>query len=87
MSLPDADRHAREQIEHHREQMAAWRLARAQRIAAEYDAGKPVEEIAAELGVTPPTVYEVMRAGRSKPLKRGRPPKKRDTSTTEGEAP
>lgn len=87
MPLPDADRHALEQIEHHREQMADWKRARAQRIIADYEAGKSVEEIAAELGLAAPTIYELMRAGRTKPLKRGRPPKKRANDTGEDRPP
>lgn len=72
MSLPDADRHARAQIEHHREQMGVWKHARAERIAAEYEAGKSVEDIATELNVSTATVYEVMRAARPDPKKPGR---------------
>lgn len=64
MSLADADRHARQQIEHHRAEMGRWRLLRAQRLRAERDAGKRAEEIAAEIDVSVPTVYEVMRAAR-----------------------
>ncbi|QKW15470.1 helix-turn-helix domain-containing protein [Verrucosispora sp. NA02020] len=82
MSLPEADRHARAQIEYHREQMGTWKRARAQRIVTEYDAGRTVEEIAADLGVSAATVYEVMRAVQTEPKKRGRRPKKRD-----GESP
>jgi predicted transcriptional regulator len=72
MSLPDADRHARAQIERLREEMGKWKRRRAERIAAEYKAGKPVEKIAEELHVSPATVYEVMRAARPEPKKPGR---------------
>lgn len=81
MPLPDADRHAREQIEHHRQQMRAWKKARAQRLAAERAAGKPVDAIAQEIGVSPATVYEVLRSGPDLPVtgkRRGRPRKPRD---------
>lgn len=64
MSLAEADRHAREQIEHHRAEMGRWRLLRAQRLLAENKAGKHVEDIAAEIEVSVPTVYEVMRAAK-----------------------
>ncbi len=83
MSLPEADRHARAQIEYHREQMGEWKRARAQRIVSAYDAGQSVEAIAEELGVSPATVYEVMRAVRTEPKKRGRKPQPRsDQSPT-----
>jgi hypothetical protein len=72
MSLPDADRHARAQIEYHRDKMSEWKRACAERIAAEYERGKPVEDIAAELHVSAATVYEVMRAARPDPKKPGR---------------
>lgn len=64
MDLAEADRHAREQIEHHRAEMGRWRLLRAQRLLAERESGKRVEDIAAEIEVSVPTVYEVMRAAR-----------------------
>jgi len=64
MNLSDADRHARAQIEHHRAEMGRWRMLRAQRLLAENKAGKHVEEIAAEIEVSVPTVYEVMRAAK-----------------------
>lgn len=67
MSLADADRHARQQIEHHRAEMGRWRMLRAQRLLAEREAGKHVDDIAAEIEVSVPTVYEVMRAARKKP--------------------
>ena len=79
MSLPEADRHARAQIEYHREQMGEWKRARAHRIVTEYDAGRPVEQIADELGVSTATVYEVMRAVRPEPRKRGRRPRAPDS--------
>ncbi|HEY1395002.1 hypothetical protein [Roseateles sp.] len=64
MDLAEADRHAREQIEHHRAEMGRWRLIRAQRLLAEREAGKRAEDIAAEIDVSVPTVYEVMRAAK-----------------------
>ena len=57
MPLPDADKHARAQIEYHRAQMGEWKRARAQRIVAEYDAGRSVEDLAKELSVSAATVY------------------------------
>lgn len=79
MPLPDADRHAREQIEYHREQMSVWRRARAERIAAEKAAGKSVEEIAAELHLSVATIYEVLRAAPTpEGRRRGRPRKEPD---------
>mgnify|MGYP006183633873 CR=1 FL=1 len=74
MPLPDADKHARAQIEYHRAQMGEWKRARAQRIVAEYDAGRSVEDLAKELSVSAATVYEIMRAARPEPKKRGRRP-------------
>ncbi|MFY1669481.1 helix-turn-helix domain-containing protein [Plantactinospora sp. WMMB334] len=64
LPIADADRHAREQIEYHREQMAVWRRARAHRMAAERET-RSVEDIAAELGISTATVYEVLRAAKS----------------------
>jgi hypothetical protein len=64
MDLAQADQHARQQIEHHRAEMGRWRLLRAQRLLAEREAGKHVEDIAAEISVSVPTVYEVMRAAK-----------------------
>jgi hypothetical protein len=91
MSLPDADRHARTQIEYHRDKMGEWKRARAERIVAEYERGKPVEDIAAELHVSAATVYEVMRAARPDPKKPGRKKRgarpRRDAPATSAEAP
>lgn len=81
MSLPDADRYARQQIERLRDEMATWKRARAERIAAEYEQGKSVEDIAKELRVSAATVYEVMRAARPDPKKPGR--KKRSGAQTQ----
>lgn len=63
MSLADADQHARQQIEHHRAEMSRWRLLRAQRLV-EARKTMHVDEIAEEIGVSVPTVYEVMRAAK-----------------------
>jgi hypothetical protein len=40
LPIAEADRVARERIEHHREQMGAWRRARADRIATERATGR-----------------------------------------------
>ncbi|MEU4558427.1 hypothetical protein AB0F72_08555 [Actinoplanes sp. NPDC023936] len=61
LPLADADRLAREQVEHHREQMSTWRRARAQRIAQERATGRPVTDIAADMGVHVQVVYELLR--------------------------
>jgi len=63
LPFADADRLARERIEYHREQMAQARRIRALRMLAERHS-KSVDEIAAELGVSAATVYEVLRAAR-----------------------
>lgn len=65
LPLPDADQYIRDQIEHHRDEMARWRKIRGQRLAAERTTGKKVEEIAAEIGVTRDMVQRLLRAGRS----------------------
>jgi hypothetical protein len=64
LSLADADRRAREQIEFHRDEMGQWRRARAVRLAFERDAGRSVVEIAAEIGVTVQVVYDLLREAR-----------------------
>jgi predicted transcriptional regulator len=63
LPIADADRLAREQIEHHREQMTVWRRARALRLRAERQV-KSVEDIAEEVGISAATVYEVLRAAK-----------------------
>lgn len=65
LSLADADRRAREQIEHHRDEMGQWRRARAVRLAAERDAGVSAADIAAEIGVTVQVVYELLREAKT----------------------
>lgn len=82
MSLPDADRYAREQIDYHREQMADWKVRRAERIAADRKAGKTVEEIAEELGLKPVTVYEVLRALPPLEIDPGKPRRGRPRKST-----
>lgn len=64
LPLPEADRLARERIEHHRDQMGQWRRARAARVATERAAGRSVAEIAADMGVHEQVVYELLRAAR-----------------------
>jgi predicted transcriptional regulator len=64
LPLAEADRLARERIEHHRREMSVWRRARAERLAAERAAGRSVVDIAEELGVHVQTVYEVLRAAK-----------------------
>lgn len=64
MPLPEADRLARERIEHHREQMGQWRRARAARIAAERASGLSVAEIAEAIGVHEQVVYDLLRVAR-----------------------
>jgi AraC-like DNA-binding protein len=64
LPLADADRLAREHIEAAREEMSHWRLLRGRRLLTERQAGKTVEEIATEIGLTTPTVYEIMRAAK-----------------------
>jgi transposase-like protein len=67
MKLPlvEADAKAHEQIEHHRAEMARWRMLRAQRVAAELDAGRTVAQVAAELGVHVDVVYKLRRQARA----------------------
>jgi hypothetical protein len=69
LPLPEADRLAREQIEHHRDQMGWWRRARANRVAAEREAGRSVPDIAAELKVHEQTVYSLLREAREQGAK------------------
>lgn len=64
LPLADADRIARERIESARDEMGRWRLARGRRLLAERQAGKSAEQIAEEIGLSVPTVYEVMRAAK-----------------------
>ncbi|HKT03358.1 MAG TPA: hypothetical protein VJT31_27830 [Rugosimonospora sp.] len=64
MPLGDADRLAREQIEHHRDEMGQWRRARAARVATERAAGRSVPAIASELGVHVQVVYDLLRQAR-----------------------
>jgi DNA-binding CsgD family transcriptional regulator len=64
MPLPEADRVARQQIEHHRAQMGRWRLRRAERVAAERAGGRSVAEVAEELGVHEQVVYDLLRTAR-----------------------
>lgn len=68
LPLRDADRRAREQIEFHRAEMGRWKRLRALRIALARET-LSVEQIAVELGISAPTVYEVLRAAK----KEGRP--------------
>lgn len=60
MPIADADALARERIEFHREQMSVWRRARARRMATERRT-RSVEDIAAEVGIVPARVYEILR--------------------------
>lgn len=69
MPLADADRLARRQIEHHRDEMAQWRRARARRVAAERATGRSVADIAGELGVHVQVVYELLREAREQDTK------------------
>lgn len=72
LPLADADRIARERIEAARTAMSHWRKVRATRLITERASGKRVEEIAAEIGLSGATVYEVMSAGK-KPRKADKP--------------
>lgn len=60
LAIADADVLACEQIEYHREQMAVWRRARARRMAVERRT-RSVKDIAAEVGIVPARVYEILR--------------------------
>lgn len=64
MTLAAADQLARERIEAARADMSRWRLLRARRLAEARASGMRVEEIAEEIGVSVPTVYEVLRAAK-----------------------
>lgn len=64
MSLAAVDQLARERIEAARADMSKWRLIRARRMAAAKAAGMKPEEIAAEIGLSTATVYEVLRAAK-----------------------
>ena len=80
MALSDADAYARRQIERLRDEMSDWRRKRAERIAAEKSTGKSVEDIAAELGLSVATIYEVLRAVPKDPANRRGRPRKSDRS-------
>lgn len=64
LPLAEADQYIRDQIEHHRGEMARWRKVRGRRIAAERETGRGVNDIADELGVTRDMVQRLLRAGR-----------------------
>lgn len=61
LPIAEADRLAREKIDHHRNEMGRWRQARAARVVQEREAGRRVPEIAADLGVTTQVVYTLLR--------------------------
>lgn len=60
LPIADADRIAREKIEHHRAEMGRWRQARADRVATERK-GRRVADIAADMGVHQQVVYDLLR--------------------------
>jgi predicted transcriptional regulator len=64
LPIAEADRLAREQVEHHRAEMSRWRQSRAKRVAQERDAGRSVADIATEMGVTQQVVYDLLREAR-----------------------
>lgn len=64
MPLAEADRVAQEQIEHHRDEMANWRKARAARVAAARAKGDSIAEIMKELGVSRDIVQRLLRAAK-----------------------
>ncbi|BAL87208.1 hypothetical protein AMIS_19880 [Actinoplanes missouriensis 431] len=61
LPIAEADQLARQQVEHHRQQMSTWRQARARRIAQERATGRTVADIAADIGVHQQVVYELLR--------------------------
>lgn len=62
MPLDEADLLARQEIERHRAEMALWRKARAERVAAERAKGRSIAEIMGELGVSRDIVQRLLRA-------------------------
>jgi len=64
LPIAQADQVARERIEQHRDEMGRWRRARAERVAQERQT-RPVVDIAAEMGVHPQVVYELLREARN----------------------
>lgn len=61
LPLADADQCIRDQMAHHREQLAGLRRQRAERLRRERDSGRPVADIAAEIGTSVQVVYELIR--------------------------
>jgi hypothetical protein len=64
LPIAEADRLARQQVEHHREEMGRWRRARAVRVAQERET-RSVTDIAADMGVHPQVVYDLLREVRN----------------------
>jgi hypothetical protein len=65
LPLAAADALASQQIEHHREQMAAWRRARAARWLAEHQAtGRSARALASHVGVHFTVASELLRLAR-----------------------
>jgi hypothetical protein len=64
LPIAEADRLARQKIEHHRDEMGEWRRARAVRVAKERDSGRSVADIAGDMGVTQQVVYDLIREAR-----------------------
>jgi len=65
LPLAEADQYTRDQIEHHRQEMARWRRLRAQRVAAERASGADIADIMEILGVTRDVVQRLLRAAKS----------------------
>lgn len=64
LPISEADRVARQGIERCRDEMGQWRRARAVRVAQERDAGRDIDGIAADMGVTAQVVYGLIREAR-----------------------